>query len=299
MGCSLSVKISPEHLRTVHKDSHCRELTSSPLRGYRRRLSPNLLQGHLRNRIMSDASTSPMTPIVVRGKGGRKSVCSDGIELGTKHAIVVGINRYAHWDWLECPEQDATDVSACFQARKFNVVLLLGKNATFRTIMRTLSSVSHTCETIVVSLHGHGVSGRNGASFLPQDANDNPEDLSDKITADFLKAWSRSWGGKHLLLLADCCFGGNFVMPSHSKMRGGGGKERVRMCISGSTVGELIPDRAEGSTTHSDLTHALLKSTKRRQWNGSVLDMFVHIRRTAVNVKIGRLPGDEGGDMLL
>ena len=284
MGCSLSLKISPEQLVTTHKTPrhgfHATQLTVR------------------RNRIMSDACTSPMTPARFRGRGGRKSTIHE-ISVGTKCAIVVGINRYEHWDDLDCPEKDASAVSTWLQSRQFQVTLLQGLEATFTSVMQALSALDHTCETAVLSLHGHGVSGRNGVSFLPCNANPNPEDLSDKITANFLKMWSQLWGGKYLLVVADCCFGGDFVVPSRPKMRGKGGKERVRMCLSGSTMGKLIPDRSAKSSKHSDLTHALLKTAKRKQWDGSVVDLFVHIRKIATDVKIGRLPGDEGGDMYI
>jgi len=284
MGCSLSLKISPDQLVAAHKlprqSSHATQLTVR------------------RSRFVSDASTSPMTPAHYRGRGGRKSIIRE-ISTGTKCAIVVGINQYDHWDDLECPEGDASAVSAWLQSRQFQVTLLRGIEATFTSVMQALSAMDHTCETAVLSLHGHGVSGRNGVSFLPCNANPNPEDLSDKITVNFLKMWSQLWGGQYLLVVADCCFGGDFVVPPRLKMRGKGGKERVRMCLSGSTMGELIPDRSEKSASHSDLTHALLKTAKRRQWDGSVMDLFVHIRKIATNVKIGRLPGDEGGDMYI
>ena len=63
-------------------------------------------------------------------------------------------------------------------------------------------------------------------------------------------------------------------------------------------MGQLIPDRAQG-TSHSELVHALLKSTKQKAWDGSVIGMFVRIRKISPSVKIGRLPGDEGGDMYI
>ena len=50
---------------------------------------------------------------------------------------------------------------------------------------------------------------------------------------------------------------------------------------------------------HSPFTKAILQVSREKQWNGSIIDMYLRTKQLANRVKIGRLPGDEGGDVFL
>lgn len=282
MGCSLSVRISPEETEQGKAPRRCRDKFVRT----------------------SNASTSSMaTPLAtMRGRGKTlKKTPSLAIGEGL-HALVVGINHYTHWQDLDCPVKDAMDIGKWLLSKGFTVTMLLGDAATFQNIVRAMLAIP-ACKTAVVSLHGHGARGARASSFVPHDACEDPDDVSDKISVDFLQSWSMRWEGKRALLIADCCFGGNFVLPPRVKMRGHGDsqKERVRIVISASTMDEMIPDR-EGGHTNSPMTRSILRAMRSKGWGGSVLDLFVRVRKMSppgCAPKVGRLPGDEGGDIWL
>jgi hypothetical protein len=284
MGCSLSVRVSPDQLATSR--GGIPSLRKSVDMG----TSPIMLR-------------TPFSAITMRGRG-RKSLAgtSSSNALDTMYALVIGVDRYAHWENLDCAVQDATCIAGWLRARGFVVVALTGPEATFANIVRAFLAIPE-CKTAVVSLHGHGAQGKTTSSFVPTNACADPNDTSDKISADFVQSWSIRWGGKQALVVADCCFGGNFVLPPQIKMRGyrDAQRERVRIIISASTMDELVPDRQQGES-NSPLTKCVLRVLKSKKWSGSVLDLFVSVRKMAPDgctPKIGRLPGDQGGDIWL
>jgi len=285
MGCSLSVKVNPEHLRSI-------EAGTPPARCDNRAAV---------RKTLVDTATSPMLVAVMRGRG-RKTSAVRPLNAVDKYALVIGIDDYLHWDMLDCPVRDATVVGDWFQTHGFEVHTLLNKDATFANIVRALMAVP-TCGTAVVSLHGHGAKGATTSSFVPTNACTDPNDISDKIPVALVQNWSLQWGGDRALVIADCCFGGNFVLPPRIKMRGyrASQQERVRMTISASTMDEMVPDKQQGCS-NSPLVHCVLRVLRSGNWNGSVLDLFVAVRRMSpegCTPKMGRLPGDEGGDIWL
>lgn len=284
MGCSLSVKVNPEHLRSV--EAHP---------------PPTWCDTRVVRKTLADAATSPMLSAVMRGRG-RKTSAVQSHNVKDKYALVIGIDDYLHWDVLDCPVGDANAVGNWFQSHGFAVHTLLNKQATFANIVRALVAIP-ACGTAVVSLHGHGAKGATTSSFVPANACADPNDISDKISAAFVQNWSQQWAGDRALVIADCCFGGNFVLPPRVKMRGyrASQQERVRMTISASTMDEMVPDKQQGCS-NSPLVHCVLRVLRSGTWSGSVLDLFVAVRRMSpegCTPKMGRLPGDEGGDIWL
>jgi len=252
-------------------------------------------------KTLVDAATSPILATTMRGRG-RKTSAVQPHNDGDKYALVIGIDDYMHWDQLDCPVRDANVVSNWFKTQDYTVHMLLNKEATFANIVRALMAVP-ACGTAVVSLHGHGAKGTTTSSFVPVNACADPNDISDKISAAFVQNWSLQWTGKRALVIVDCCFGGNFVLPPRVKMRGyrASQKERVRMTVSASTMDEMVPDKQQGCS-NSPLVHCVLRVLRSGTWSGSVLDLFVAVRRMSpegCTPKMGRLPGDEGGDIWL
>ncbi|MBC83339.1 MAG: hypothetical protein CL454_00595 [Acidimicrobiaceae bacterium] len=283
MGCSLSVRVGPEQLA-----AHAAGTRAGP------------------HRTSVDVGTSPMrTPFSLRMRGrGRKSLsqASPSTPSSTMYALVIGVDQYGHWENLDCAVRDATCIATWLRAHGFIVVTLKGAEATFANVARAFMAIPD-CKTAVVSLHGHGAQGKTVSSFVPADACADPNDTSDKISADFIQSWSMRWNGKQALIVADCCFGGNFVLPPQVKMRGyrDSQKERVRMILSASTMDELVPDRQQGEH-NSPLTRSMLRVLGNKRWNGSVLDLFVSIRKMTpegCTPKMARLSGDQGGDIWL
>ena len=110
-------------------------------------------------------------------------------------------------------------------SRGFQTVLLLGKRATSMNIWRALECAPH-CARLVVSLHGHGCNGRI-SSFVPYDACGDVRVTQDKIGMDRLQSWRLRWRGHSMCLIADCCYGGNFVLPIY-RLRCGTDAAKIR-----------------------------------------------------------------------
>ena len=171
MGCSISIKVHPE---------------KSPAR-------------HTRKSITKDAATSPLAKY--RGSGGTAGFF--GTSVSRKNAVVVGIDHYNQgWPALENASHDARAIDKMLRKRGFRTVLLLGKEATYRRVWREIERVHGG--TFVLSLHGHGCRGAV-SSFVCSDSSHDPHDTGDKLTADRIRAWSRRWGGKQFVMLADFC----------------------------------------------------------------------------------------------
>ena len=241
--------------------------------------------------ITKDTATSPIAKHIAkhRGSGGTAGFFRED-SSAQKSAIVVGIDVYddPKWPNLQNAGRDALAVHNMLQRRGFTSVLLRGGDATYKRVWQELERVHGG--KLVVSFHGHGCRGLV-SSFACSDSSYNPHDTSDKITSDQLRAWSRRWDGKEFVMFADFCYGGDMVVPT-ARTRGA---ERTRIVLSAGMMREKTLDGDE----HSPFTRAILQVSKNTQWKGSVIDLYVRVRILARHTKIGRLPGDEGGDVFV
>ena len=215
MGCHLSVKISPEIREFIQKHS--------PTRNRFRRNGAD--------------STSPDYTSKMRGTGRVRPRFDSHFSTG-KVALVVGINRYPHWESLDTAEDDAKNVGAFLTTRGFEVKLLLGATATRENVVRALQKID-ACQTAIIYFAGHGISGRHGPALVTYDSLHNSHDVADKISQDFLQGWSRRTKAHGVLLLLDCCYGGDFCvkMRSNSSFCISNQKEKSRIVMSSSLKG--------------------------------------------------------------
>ena len=92
-------------------------------------------------------------------------------------------------------------------------------------------------------------------------------------------------------MFADFCYGGDMVVPT-ARTRGA---ESTRIVLSAGMMREKTLD-GDG---HSPFTKAILEVSRDTQWKGSIIELYLRAKQVANRVKIGRLPGDEGGDIFL
>lgn len=261
MGCSISIKVHPEKHSPIYRNK--------------------------RKTITKDVSTSPLAKF--RGSGGTAGFFRDNNTPPHKTAVIVGIDKYVHrWSTLQNAQNDARSINKMLRKRGFHTVLLLGNEATYKRVWKEIEQVHGG--TLVLSLHGHGCRGVV-SSFVCADSSHDPHDTSDKLTSDRIRAWSRRWDGKEFVMLADFCYGGDMVVPT-TRTRGA---ERTRIVISAGMMREKTLD-GDG---HSPFTDSILQVSRENTWNGSIIDMYLRAKQLASRVKIGRLPGDEGGDVFL
>ena len=289
MGCTLSIKVSPEIREFIQKHSPSRNRSPANRRLVRR-----------------DAGSPDASPDKSKMRGTGRRPRFDSHFSTNKVALVVGINDYPHWESLDTAEGGATQVADFLTSRGFEVKLLLGPAATRETIVRALQRID-VCRTAVIYFAGHGISGKHGPALVPHNALHNSHDVSDKIGQDYLQGWSKRTKAHGVLFVLDCCYGGDFCV----KMRSNSSfclaqKEKSRIVISSSLKGERVPDATPGeSRSHSPFTGSLLESLRDECFSGSAIELFVATRARSqsrkdslILPKLGRLSGDEGGDVM-
>lgn len=84
-------------------------------------------------------------------------------ELGKRHAIVIGINRYDHLAQLQYAEEDARKLADYFKSQDYDVHEFIGYRATKERILTAIDELSAFLETeqephgtLVVTFSGHG-----------------------------------------------------------------------------------------------------------------------------------------------
>ncbi len=280
MGCHLSVRISPELKEFVRKHS---PTMRSPVRLRRRNAaSPRMRGTQGRPRFDSHFSTE-------------------------KIALVIAINVYEHgWGNLDTCETDGKRIADYFKSNDFQVKTLFGKDATRENIMRNIQKID-VCKTAVIYFAGHGISGKFGPALVPVDAQHNSHDIVDKISQDSIQSFSRRTRAHGVVFILDCCFGGDFCVKLRGTERPSfclNQMEKSRIVLSASMKGERVPD-AENDSASSPFTKSLLDSMHDECFSGSVIELFVTTRARAIAIdagivpKLGRLRGDEGGDVFL
>ena len=313
MGCHLTVRIHPDEQHSLYgfnpkimgdnhpykSHYHCKSHYNTMKRqdsAARLRHYPTLMRSTVQ------ASVVPIPPPMPprQTKSG-------------KFALIVAVNMYIQWPTLKTATYDASTLKGVLQARGFTVVLLSDDRATRQNIVKELNNIP-AVEVALVAFLGHGCVGTNGAAFIPIEANENSHDITDKISVNILRGVSRRMRAHSCVFLLDCCFGGDFLntpdnnfpmrgkRPSWSYRQ----KEPSRIVLSASLKNEQVPDADSSNTSHSPFMAAILECMEQPEWNGSLLELFVNVRRLATAAedpsivpKVGRFPGDEGGDAFL
>ncbi len=138
-------------------------------------------------------------------------------EYDSSHALVVGINTYAHVSPLSCAVNDATGVANILKSKygfpESHVTLLSDGQATKANILRAFLKFADggtgPDDRILFFFagHGHTVGGRRETGFLiPQDG--KLDDLSTFIRWDEFTRDADLIAAKHILFLMDACYGG-------------------------------------------------------------------------------------------
>ncbi len=284
MGCKFSVQVKPWN--SPKQGGSTKNLLLPTWSPSIKQILPNMKRGVVPAPPLSQSATPPLN------------------RSTEKVALIIGINKYKHWPALECAASDATEVAAVLQGLNFKVKTLIDKKASRDAILRELEQCM--CSgTFVVALFGHGIEINGSAMFVPADAAKEGE--SDKIHTDALKGMSKRSGASSGLFLFDCCFSGAFLAARKTRTKSWVGtltRERSRIVITSGVNGETVDDN--DGTGHSPFTTALLASLKDAEKPLSAIQLFVAVRTFAINryhgmviPKLGRFPGDEGGDTFL
>ncbi|MCO6413574.1 MAG: caspase family protein [Thiogranum sp.] len=200
--------------------------------------------------------------------------------FGRYHALVIGINNYAHYRDLETAENDARAIETLLSDRYgFSTRLLL--NPTRHDIIKTMSEMRKTLtekDNLLIYYAGHGEYDRVNmrGHWLPADA--EPDSPANWIsTVDITDAINRM-SAKHIMVIADSCYSGAMNRAASSDLDPGISDEarqrwlqvmatnRARIVL---TSGGLEPVLDGGGGGHSIFANALIEALTS---NDQVLD---------------------------
>ncbi len=189
--------------------------------------------------------------------------------FGRYHALVIGNDHYKHWPQLMNAIADATAVAKILKDRYgFQVTLL--KDASRGQIMKALNQYRKILTEkdnllIYYAGHGHLEQGIDRGYWIPVDAetSDNSEWILLPGVTDMLQLIS----AKHVMVVADSCFGGKLTRSSLAQLKPGLtddaridllktlAQKRVRTAM---TSGGVKPVLDAGGSGHSVFADAFL-----------------------------------------
>jgi uncharacterized caspase-like protein len=126
------------------------------------------------------------------------------------YVVVVGIANYKYISSLTLPEKDAKSIADLYKRKTKNVILITGRYATKKNILKALSSQfgrAKADDEIVFSYSGHGYVG----GICPYDMSGKSDGLSYK---EILSRFKQSKAGRKIIF-ADACMSGGFRVESH------------------------------------------------------------------------------------
>jgi peptidoglycan hydrolase CwlO-like protein len=211
---------------------------------------------------------------VVKPKGAVQvspvSATQDLGHFGKYFALVIGNDHYQHWPELVNAIPDATAVASLLHKRYgFQVTLL--KDATRQQILKALNEYRKTLTEkdnllVYYAGHGHVEHGIDRGYWIPVDGevSDNTHWILLPNVTDLLQLMA----AKHVMIVADSCFGGKLTRNSLAQLRPGLSdqarasllktlaQKRVRTAM---TSGGVRPVLDAGGKGHSVFAEALLE----------------------------------------
>lgn len=243
---------------------------------------------------------------------GPKFTVPQGVNFGTYHALVIGIDAYKNLTPLKTAVADANAVADLLQSRyDFKITKLI--NPTRDQILDALDKMQATLkytDNLLIYYAGHGwLNDKSDQGYwLPVDAKQNRRSrwVSNSTLTDTLRAIE----AKHVMVIADSCYSGRLVRDANIKLEAAVdpnyyktmSRKKARVVI---TSGGLEPVE-DGKGEHSPFAREFLRAL---QDNEGVLEgnkLFHSIRRP-VMLSANQTPqysdvrraGHDGGDFML
>ncbi len=213
--------------------------------------------------------------------------------FGNYYALVIGNDRYQHWNPLRNAVSDAQAVANVLEAQYGFMVTFL-KDATRREILKALNNFRKSLKEndnllVYYAGHGHLESDIDRGYWIPIDA--EIDDTSQWILTPNITDLLELMSAKHVLVIADSCFAGKLTRSSLAKLRPGlsddarmkmlktVAKKRVRTAL---TSGGEHPVLDVGEDGHSVFTGALLDVLGENQAIIETERLFLAIRTRVV-----------------
>jgi formylglycine-generating enzyme required for sulfatase activity len=252
-----------------------------------------------------------------RGQGVAPT--TNEIHAGQFHLLAIGIDDYQHWPKLKTAANDAAEISKTLHDQygfdEPQVVTLLDNQATRQRIIQSLRELAKTVgpdDSVLVFYAGHGnLDDVTGTGFwIPVEA--DRDDQSTWISNNDVKSLVRAMKARHVLLVSDSCFAGDFFrgyrggLPAITDeyVRSAFGK-LSRQAI---TSGALEPVADEGSEGHSWFTYFLLRELRENKspyllpsdlWNRIRGGIAANARQEPLLGTLEAVGGEVGGEFVL
>ncbi len=241
--------------------------------------------------------------------GGTSDDLASGINFGTYHALVIGINEYENLPKLKTAVNDARGVARVLtDDYGFKVTLLL--EASRGDIVEALDKYRETLgpqDNLLIYYAGHGWLDENAdrGYWLPADAKPNRRTnwVSNATITDTLK----SLAAKHVMVVADSCYSGTLTRAAAVGFRDKGYLRRMasKQARVALVSGGLEPVSDKGGGGNSPFARAFLDALRSNKNIIDGLRLFSEIRRPVIlntqqtpQYSDVRNAGHEGGDFL-
>ena len=222
---------------------------------------------------------------------------------GSFDALVIGINRYAHWPQLKTAVNDARAIEETLRLRYgFRTRLLVDAEATRANIMSAFGRYRtelHPNDNLLVYYAGHGTRDGNEAYWLPVDSG---PDYANWIIARDITNFTVTSPARHILIVSDSCYSGGLTRSIPARPMPGFESARSRVLIAS---GRDEPVSDSGSGGHSVFANALLTGLNRLSGQSftamTLFDQYVKRLTVGNSEQVPRYDtiqnsGDEGGD---
>jgi len=240
------------------------------------------------------------------------------------HALVIGIDRYAHWPGLHHATADARAIRQVlierFGFRPDNVTTLLDGDATRAGILRAMQEKLadparvRRDDRVLVFFAGHGstrrlASGRDVGYIVPVDAPVGNL-AADAISMPQLQEVAEGLAAKHALLIIDACYSGLGLTrggaPASSRFLDDNARRTGRQMMTAGGADQAVADDGPGG--HSVFTWTVLQALLGKGdlngdgvMTGTELAAYVAPAVAAIarqTPAFGSLPGSEGGEFV-
>jgi hypothetical protein len=152
-----------------------------------------------------------------RGMGVRATEGAlDGVPLPAYHALIIGINNYAHWGRLRRPVQDARTLAALLRGHYgfSQVRMLLDEQATLPAITTALDDLLElkSSDSLLIFFAGHGEYNPqlDDGYWVPQEGRLGVR--SDYLHNAVLARYIQRMEARHVLVVADACYSGSLLL---------------------------------------------------------------------------------------
>ena len=242
------------------------------------------------------------------------------VKYNKKHWLAIGINDYNNSPYpnLLNAVNDAIAITQhAMQNIKFDSFKVLKDKAASKTnielyIQKHLYNSLFANDLLVISFHGHGdtktINLQDYGFLVPFGAIDNtPASL---LSMEILSLWTQLLPCRHILILLDCCFSGIMAVrsankPSKKLRRNSiiqNLEKKCRIVINAGSHDQSVVDGGWGN--NSIFTGAIMSYPSYKDTLGSAHHLFHYLsteipKRYNQNPTMGKLPGDQGGDLFL